>query len=280
MDKQTQPNSAYIHLISRGVLWLKGEKAAEFLQGLITQNTEKISENSLQYGAHLTPKGRIIADFFAFSYKGGIALDVNVSILMKLASALHKYQVSEGIEFHDITEDFTILADLSGTDGRADPRYSAMGARLYIEGATHKKDYQTEDAYTNHRIHHAIPDYPYDGTEATLANEMRLEALNGIDFDKGCYVGQEITARTKYRTEPKKKLFYVHSSQLLPSQRDIVDENDRIVGEVFTTVGQEGIALIKEENVKSGSGLFVKTHPIYAFTPKWARPLPEQEESQ
>ncbi|MDE0723675.1 MAG: hypothetical protein OSB62_03125 [Alphaproteobacteria bacterium] len=271
MDKQNRPDTEYIHLISRGILLIKGEDAESFLQGLITQSVENLQKDELRYGAHLTPKGRIIADFFFFKTEEGILLDVNVSILMKLATALHGFKVSEHVEFHDLTEDYIILSDLTGTEGLQDPRLKKMGTRLYLKTDKSTAGYQEEKAYTKQRIHKCIPDFPFDGTESTLANEMLLEHLNGIDFEKGCYVGQEITARTKYRTQPKKKLFYVRSSQLIPSNRNIVNESDRIIGEVFTTLGQEGIALIKEQSIKDGSGLFVSTHPIEAFIPKWAR---------
>jgi len=272
MDKQSRPDSEYIYLFSRGILCLRGADAETFLQGLITQNIEGLKEGELRYGAHLTPKGRIIADFFFFKTKDGLMLDVNASILMKLATSLHSYKVSEDVEFHDMTEDFTILSDLEGTDGLQDPRLPKMGTRLYIQESKDTSGYKDEKEYTKQRIHKCIPEFPFDGTEGTLANEMRLEHLNGIDFEKGCYVGQEITARTKHRTEPKKKLFYVRSSQLIKSNADIVNESDRISGEVFTTLGQEGIALIKEQEVKTGSALFTSTHAIEAFTPKWARP--------
>lgn len=218
-------------LADRGILAIEASTltaAQAFLQPVLTQNIEKLTPQNLLYTLHLTPQGRLQSDAFVFAHPKNpniICLDVAKPALLQTAQRLHGYILGQNITLHDLSQDISISALLpqsspppqqgEGALTHPDPRHHAMGHRVYqctdIQNKTSQEEGTITEAlntYHSHRLNQGIPDVQYDAPPArALPAELSLQHLNAIDFNKGCYVGQEVTARLNYRSAAKKQLY-------------------------------------------------------------------------
>lgn len=194
-------------MTKRRILRLSGNDVVDFLQGLITNNIKGIDEG-LVYTAMLTPQGKYLADFFLAKSNDTVLLDVAESHADILITRLSMYKLRA-----DVTISQTDLCLHRGLgpcpeDALADPRHAALGWRAYRETL------QTEDNvdWTALRVAHQIPETGIELTPDSFILELGFERLSGVDFRKGCYVGQEVTARMKHKTELRKGLAQVKIS--------------------------------------------------------------------
>lgn len=189
--------------MTRRIYRLTGPDARHFLQGLTTNDISGI-DRGLVYTAMLTPQGKYIADFFLTAQGDAILLDVDDSIGPALVQRLTMYKLRSNVQ---ITE--TDLKPARGTGpaptgALPDPRHPDLGWRLYDDqGGDDGTDW---DAI---RVAHCIPETGIELTPDTYILEAGFERLHGVDFRKGCYVGQEVTARMKHKTELRKGLVRV-----------------------------------------------------------------------
>lgn len=202
--------------------------AKTFLQPLLSQNTGKLSAQNLLYSAMLTPQGRLITDLFLFVHpknSNTLCLDVPKSQLMSIAQKLNQNTLGQNIIFHDNSQEVTISAILSEKPEDTeevkkeakteqsltalDPRRPELGHRYYAFTPPLPENKNHLQTYHSHRISHGIPDVFYDAPpQKALPAELNLQHLNAIDFNKGCYVGQEVTARLHYKSAAKKALYH------------------------------------------------------------------------
>lgn len=237
----------YAHLPSRALLGITGSESDAFLQGVCTQEIINLPENKLAYGAHLTNQGRFLYDFFILKQENKILLECAKHELMPLAKSLHKYAVNFKLDFEDLTDDYNIYATWGNcTEGKEDPRYGKLGSRIYLEkNNTPSGDEKTEADYENMRINLAIPDGSKDAIkERTFTAELGLEHLNGIAFEKGCYVGQELVARLHYRTEAKKRLYSIKINSPVTNGTTIF-AGEQEAGTIFSVSHNTALAIIK-----------------------------------
>lgn len=221
-------------MTDRTLLRLTGADAETFLQGLITNDITK-ADGRLVYAALLTPQGKFIADFFVSKTPNGVLIDVATSHASHLAQRLTMYRLRADVQ---IEESDGIVSRGTGTrpDGAFDdPRDPNLGWRLY--GQTDLND--TTD-WTALRVAHVIPETGIELTPETYILEAGFERLNGIDFRKGCYVGQEIAARMKHKTELKKGLAQVSITQNVAIGTQITAQG-KPAGVVYSQSG--GLAL-------------------------------------
>jgi len=279
------------HLSDRGLLGLSGPDAKTFLQTMVTCSLNALGPETPLYGAHLTGQGRFLYDFIIIETPSHILLDVHKGALMPLAKALHSYQVQNKVEYDDLSEDYSIYA--SFCDGIAeehpkntiiftDPRLKSLGKRLYIP-TNENKPTPTEplEAYNTHRIALGVPDGSVDATHGkTIANELCLADLGGIDYKKGCYVGQELTARTHFRTQPKKRLMQVTFTGTAPPVGTPIKRGNLEVGTLYSTNAQgQGIAIIRLSEAAKGDPLMAESIELTAQKPDWATyPYPPEGE--
>ena len=186
---------------TRQILRLTGADTRDFLQGLITNDISGVKDG-LVYAALLTPQGKYMADFFLFAEGSDILLDADAAQADMLVQRLSMYKLRA-----DVTIEKTDLHLHRGVaeapdDGMADPRHSALGWRAYRDTP------QTDDPTDWNALYvaHMIPSSGVELTPDTFILEMGFEQINGVDFRKGCYVGQEVTARMKHKTELRKGL--------------------------------------------------------------------------
>ncbi|UWQ34065.1 folate-binding protein [Leisingera sp. M527] len=229
----------------RRILRLSGADTRSFLQGLVTNNVDRL-DDGLVYAALLTPQGKYLADFFLAADGDAVLLDVEASLAEGLLKRLNMYRLRA-----DVQVELTDLQVKRGTGpapegALSDPRHAAMGWRLY--GAEGGDDGSDWDAV---RVAHCIPETSVELGPESYILEAGFEALNGVDFRKGCYVGQEVTARMKHKTELRKGFRTVEVEGTAPVGTEITS-GGKPVGTLFTQSGGRGIAYLRFDRAKEG----------------------------
>ena len=223
----------------RRVLAIRGPDREGFLQGLVS-NDVKRARDGLVYAAMLTPQGKYLADFFLHETGEEMLLDVAEALAEPLARRLAMYRLRADVE---IVETPLMVARGTGTappGALPDPRHAALGWRRY--GSQGGDDGTDWDAL---RVQHLIPESGIELIpEETYILEAGFERLNGVDFRKGCYVGQEVTARMKHKTELKKGLARVLIEGAAPVGTPIT-AGGKPAGTLFTQSGGRAIAHLR-----------------------------------
>lgn len=251
--------------LRREIVAVTGPDRASFLQGLVTNDVTKAPV----YAALLSPQGKFQYDFFIVSAGEALLLDVAWGKGAEIIKRLSPYKLRSKLEMTE-SRDWTVLAvtarppEMKGAIGFADPRLAALGWRILVprdwlpdakaklleaglsEGAP--------DEYEALRLAHGVPDGVKDIPENRgIPLEYNLDALNAISWDKGCYMGQELTARTRYRGLVRKRLLPVDITGPLPAPGAIVKLGDSEAGEMRSGRGQTGLVLLRLEHAKAES---------------------------
>ncbi len=225
-------------MTERTLIAITGSDRDDFLQGLVTNDIAK-PEGTLIYTALLTPQGKFIADFFVLRQADQMVIDVASAIAPALAQRLTMYRLRADVQIAELD---LIVSRGTGPapDGAiADPRHPALGWRLYSE--TDESDNTDWDAL---RVAHLIPETGIELTPDAYILECGFEALNGVDFKKGCFVGQEIVARMKHKTTLKKGLARVRIDGQARTG-DAITTDGKPAGTLHTISGNEGIAFLR-----------------------------------
>lgn len=270
-------------LEDRGVLSLSGDDVRPFLQGLITNDVDKLSPGNPLYGALLTPQGKFLFDFFVIENEDHILLDCQGDRRDALIKRLKMYRLRSAVTLDDVTDDNAVgviwggdIPDTSGCIAYSDPRHSSLGTRLIGRPEAVKKalagcnEASSED-WTTHRIGLGIPESGIDILpEDTFWLESNAEDLNGVDFKKGCYVGQEVTSRMKHKSSLKKRLIPLDFGDHPATGGHPVLAGEKKAGDVRSTVGNQGIAMLRLDRVTDGGGtITVDGKPATLAPPDW-----------
>lgn len=224
--------------MSRSVFLIFGNDARKFLQGLVTNDVEKIDEG-LVYAAFLTPQGKFLADFMLAPHESGVLLDVDSAHAAPLIQRLSMYKLRSDVQIEE-----TDLKVRRGTGPAPegafqDPRNAALGWRMYgAEGGDDGTDFAAI------RVAHCIPEAGIELTPDSYVLEAGFERLNGVDFKKGCYIGQEVTARMKHKTTLRKGLVTVSLEGEASPGTEIVSDG-KPAGTLFTQSGNKAIAYLR-----------------------------------
>jgi len=230
--------------MTRKLLEISGNDKRDFLQGQITSNINKLADG-LIYAALLTPQGKFLTDFFLFERGETIIIDAPNVTADALIARLNMFKLRA-----DVAIAASDLQVYRGTGpmpqtAMADPRHTAMGWRLY--GDKTGDDATDWDAI---RVTHCIPE---TGIELIANDSYILEAgferLNGVDFKKGCYVGQEVVARMKHKTTLRKGLVTVDINGIAPIGTPITSDG-KPAGTLFTQAGGKAIAYLRFDRAK------------------------------
>ncbi|MEP2530714.1 folate-binding protein [Shimia sp.] len=231
---------------SRTLFRLSGADTDRFLQGLITNDMDHLTDGLL-YAALLTPQGKYIADFFLTRDGSDVLLDADTEQAPALVARLSMFKLRA-----DVTITPTDLHMHRGTgpspaDGFSDPRCAALGWRAYRDSP------QTDDTtdWDALRVAHAIPEAGVELAQDSYILEQDFERLNGVDFRKGCYVGQEVTARMKHKTELRKGLALVEVTGRAPSGTPIM-RAAKEVGTLFTQSNGKALAYLRFDRAGEG----------------------------
>ncbi|MEQ1752879.1 MAG: folate-binding protein [Micropepsaceae bacterium] len=247
-------------LSDRTILKLSGPESPAFLQGLITSDVQKLRPANPIYAALLTPQGKIICDFLLSSVADDIYLDCAIARSVDLASRLKKYRLRAKVTIEDQSKSLVVLAASEAprdpklaTTAFADPRSAALGfrwimSRENLDASLAHLGIELEpgETYERHRIECAIPDSVRDlQPETYFPLDCNFEELHGVDFEKGCYVGQELTSRMKHRATSRRRILPVAATEPLPPTGTRIVVGDIDVGEMLGSLGPNGLAQIR-----------------------------------
>lgn len=224
---------------TRTVMEITGTDARKFLQNLVSNDVNKLSDG-LVYTALLTPQGKYLADFFLVPWGDAILLDVATPLAADLMKRLTMYRLRADVAI--TVTDLRVSVGLGpAQDGAfADPRDAHLGWRSY--GPRDVSD-PTVD-WTALRVAHGIPEFGFElGTDSFIL-EMGFARLNGVDFRKGCYVGQEVTARMKHKTELRKGLARITFDGPV-STHDTLSSDGKAAGTVHSVSGNQALCYLR-----------------------------------
>jgi folate-binding protein YgfZ len=228
---------------NRTLLSVTGNDRVSFLQGLITNDVEK-ANGGIVYAALLTPQGKLIADFFVVGRSDDLLIDVATGHAAALAQRLNMYRLRADVQ---LTELPLIVSTGTGPapDGALqDPRRADLGWRAYSD-----TDLSDQTDWTALRVGLMVPETGVELTPDTYILEAGFERLNGIDFKKGCYVGQEIAARMKHKTELKKGLAQVAITGTAQTGDEITN-NGKPAGVLYSVAGNIGLAYLRYDRTQ------------------------------
>jgi hypothetical protein len=288
----------FVVLEDRGVLAVSGPDRGSFLQGLVSNDIEKVAADRAVYAALLTAQGKYLHDFIMVAAGEAIWLDGERARLADLKRRLSIYRLRAKVEIVE-RPDFAVAAvfgagvcrtlDLPEDAGAArpfaagvalvDPRLAALGARVMlpcddIRPALAGVGLAEADfaAYDGHRLALGIPDGSRDlVVEKSILLEAGFDELNGVDWQKGCYIGQELTARTKYRGLIKKRLFPVRIEGPALAPGTIVTSDGKEAGEMRSSRDGLGLALLRLDAVAAARPLSAGSATIAPMSPEWMR---------
>ena len=229
---------------NRRILRLYGSETDSFLQGLVTNDVGGL-DTGLVYAAILTPQGKYLADFFLKRDGDTVLLDVAEDLADGLSKRLSMYKLRADVSIEESGLNLQRGTGTAPQGALPDPRHPDLGWRAYSIAA--EGDDGTDwDAI---RVRHCIPETGIELSTDSYILESGFETLNGVDFKKGCYVGQEVTARMKHKTELRKGLRRVQVSGAAPVGTEIT-AGGKAVGTLFTQSNGQGIAYLRLDRAK------------------------------
>ena len=285
-------------LADRGVVKVIGDDARSFLNNLLTTEMAEVKPGVAKFGALLTPQGKIVADFLVTEapagHGGGFLLDCAASLAAPLATKLGFYKLRAKVTVENISDSMGVLAAWDGEPAMkpelafADPRNEKLGWRILIPEELKQKVADVigaglveSEAYEAHRIVSGAPrgglDFMYSDA---FPHETNMDRLNGVDFDKGCYVGQEVVSRMQHRGTARTRTVKIILDDFSPEPGQPILAGDKQVGTIGSTAGQHGLALIRTDRVsdalEAGVKLTAGGLPIRIAEPDELRPSPKQ----
>jgi len=252
-------------LPDRGVVKVSGIDARDFLNGLVTTDVTLLHPGLGRFGALLTPQGKIIVDFLITEapsgHGGGFLIDCPRALAQALADKLGFYKLRAKVAVENLSDSLGVLAAWDGDAAMkpdlafADPRHAALGWRILAPEELAQKvadligaDLVESPAYDAHRIASGVPrgglDFMYGDA---LPHETNMDRLHGVDFDKGCYVGQEVVSRMQHRGTARTRTIPVIVDGPAPEPGAAILAGEKPVGTMGSTAGHNGLALIRTD---------------------------------
>jgi tRNA-modifying protein YgfZ len=270
-------------LQDRSVVALKGFDTRNFLQGLVTNDMTQCVGGKPIYAALLTPQGKILFDFFIIEREEGFLLDCAAAQANDLIKRLTLYRLRAKV---DITREGGLAVGALWNDdgsiptaGRVpaytDPRLPALGLRAIgprpeLQNALSG---MRPGDYRLHRLRLGVPDSADVPPDTVLALDSGLEELNGVSFKKGCYVGQEVTARMKHRATARRRFVIAETEGTLPPPGTALDTQGRDIGALGTGVDGQALALVRLDRLAeahaAGADIFTGGQKTILRKPDW-----------
>jgi len=254
-------------LPDRGVVKISGEDACNFLNGLVTTDVAQLAPGLGRFGALLTPQGKITVDFLITEapngHSGGYLIDCPHPLAQSLADKLGFYKLRAKVNVENLSDGLGVIAAWDGEPAMkpdlafADPRDAALGWRMLAPRELAPKvaaligaDLVDSSTYEAHRIATGVPrgglDFMYGDA---FPHETNMDRLHGVDFDKGCYVGQEVVSRMQHRGTARTRTVRVMLEGARPEAGSTVLAGEKPVGTMGSSAGQVGLALIRTDRV-------------------------------
>ena len=285
-------------LPDRGVVKVTGDTARDFLNGLITTDTTLLRPGLGRFGALLTPQGKITADFLITEapsgHGGGFLIDCPKALAQGLADKLGFYRLRAKVGIENLSDSLGVLAAWDGDAALkpdltfADPRNAELGFRVLLPEELAQKaadligaQMVEASAYEAHRIALGVPRGGLDFTYGdAFPHETNMDRLHGVDFDKGCYVGQEVVSRMQHRGTARTRTVRVLLEDAAPEPGTAMLAGDKSVGVMGSAADHRGLALIRidrtAEALEAGTPLTAGGLSIRITDPNELRNLPRQ----
>jgi folate-binding protein YgfZ len=278
-------------LPDRAVLRVSGDDARHFLQNLITGEVEKLAIGEACFAALLTPQGKILFDFFVIAHENEFLIDAPETLAADLAKRLRFYKLRAKAEIEET--DFTVAVVLDSVQkphfdiAFDDPRHPQLGTRILLPPTGAENNLRTAgltlasaDEWQKHRIALGIPeggkDFAYGDT---FPHEADMDQLGGVDFKKGCFVGQEVVSRMQHKTVVRTRVVPVAFDGNPPEQGTEVKIGEKAAGIFGSSSGGRGLAKLRldriEDGLKAGETLSANGIALSLVKPGWAKfPFP------
>ena len=272
-------------LSDRTAVRVSGADAHKFLQDVVTNDVTKAVDGTAVHAALLTPQGKILFDFFLLDRGDHLLLECGRETVAEFIKRLTFYRLRAAVDFEDLSDKVKVWAAWDGTPALpddaipyADPRFEALGSRVIVQASDDISqsgcNVTGEDAYHKHRISLGVPeadkDYPLG---ETFPHEADYDQLAGVDFHKGCYVGQEVVSRVQHRGTARKRIVPVRGKADLSSGAP-VSVGEASIGVIGSVSGDRGLAMVRldraEKAIAQGQSLQSGDVEISLEQPGWA----------
>ena len=254
-------------LPDRGVVKVSGEDARTFLDGLLTTNVELVAPGLGRFGALLTPQGKIIVDFLVTeapqAHGGGFVFDVPLALAQTFATKLGFYKLRKKVTVDNLSSQLGVMAAWDGRPATTpdlafeDPRDPQLGWRMFVpddlvDETASALGAQVTDSYA-YEAHRIACGAPRGGTDFiygdAFPHETNMDRLHGVDFDKGCYVGQEVVSRMQHRGTARTRTVRVRLDGPVPEIGLPVTAGGKPVGTMGSSANGMGLALLRTDRV-------------------------------
>ena len=273
-------HAAVARLKSRALVRVEGPDWRTFLQGLLSQDVETLAEGEVRFGALLNPQGKLLFDLFLIGREGGCLIDVAADRREDLIRRLTMYRLRAKVEI--VADDgavwalWPMIGQSPGPGWAVDPRLGDLGWRGYGVEAPAGATIADEAAYDAWRLGLGVPDPAKDSPfESDYPIEANFDLLNGIDFQKGCFVGQETTSRMKRRGMIKSRMVGLAFQGAAPAFGAEILAGDLRAGEVRTARDGRAMALVRLDRI-AGAALTVDGRPVQVLNPNY---IPKGQET-
>ena len=285
-------------LPDRGVVKVSGDDARGFLNNLVTSDIDQVRPGLARFGALLTPQGKIVVDFLITEapsgHGGGFLIDCPRALAQGFADKLGFYKLRAKVGVENLSDSLGVLATWDGDPAMkpdlayADPRDSRLGWRILVPAELAQKtadligaEFVDSTAYEAHRIASGVPrgglDFMYGDA---FPHETNMDRLAGVDFDKGCYVGQEVVSRMQHRGTARTRTVRVAFDGGSPEPGTTILADDKSVGTMGSSAAGTGLALVRIDRVAdaldAGMALTSGGIPIRLADPVDVRPVPKK----
>ena len=292
-------NKIYI-LDDRGLLYIQGDDIKEFLQNIISNDIHKVTDNFSCYASLLTPQGKYLFDFIVLKHKKGYFIDCNKKQINQLYEHLNLYKLRSKVEILNLSNEFVVAAisrekflsienskDEAGFTNKyredpifLDPRNKELGARLVVNleklylslKKLELKSSESDEYYNlSHKL--GIPQLDTDKLQNKLFGiECNFDELNGLDFKKGCYVGQENTARIKLRNKLTKRIMPIQTVQGKVKVDESIYINDENIGKILINNSYPfGLIKFKNDSIDFSKEYTCGSSKIKIIKPSWIK---------
>lgn len=269
----------------RGVVAVSGPDAEGFLDGIITNDLAGVAPGGAGYGGLLTPQGKILFDFIVFRDGERFLFDLARSTIADFVKRLTFYKLRAKVELDDLSEAHRVGASWGSrsppsVDGlvAVDPRLKALGYRLIVAAdqslAVDGYALVDEPTYDAHRIAAGVPEGGLDfAFGEAFPHDVDMDQLSGVDFDKGCYIGQEVVSRMEHRGTARRRIVRVLAASPIPPVGAEIVAGEKPVGVIATSADHAGLAMVRLDRVKeaidAGIPLLSRGLPVEIALPDW-----------
>lgn len=254
-------------LTGRAVLAAQGPDAAHFLHNLLTADIEHLGAGAASWAALLSPQGKILFDMLVLKGVDGFLIDCAASQRADLMKRLTLYKLRAKVEIAPRDDLAVSVSPTPLPGGYADPRTDAIGWRAMGEAAGEAEGYDAA------RIALGLPDSEADiGSGAFFPHEANMDQLGGVNFKKGCYIGQEVVSRMEHRGTARSRILPVTLDGASPGKGTEIRAGEKQIGTLLSSSGQTALALIRLDRLAEAQApLVADGATLHVLKPRWAR---------